>query len=1075
MRWNGIFIATIAAALFAPDTARAATFGQVVAIGGAASDIALDESRGLLYIANFGGATIAKMSLSDYSIQSSFNVAPQPGAIAISQDSQYLLVAHYANGSTSPQGSNLITLIHLSDGSRFTFTTGDPPLGVAFYCTTRSSATQPCRAPQGLIVTTTGLLSFDPISGQSFVISTFANLANTLPVSQGTMPGQILQTAVATSGDGTTVWGIGGAGTGSQVIFKFYGPTGALGGGIYVTSPALLPRVSVSSDGTNAMIGYGLLDANFALQGRYPNVLSSTNITGSAIDSVHGVIYGQFPDANQPTGPATSSSTPAGSTSSVKLPALLVMDPVNLAVHQRLTLPEDMTGRAVLNAAGTVLYAISESGVMALPVGSLNKYNRVAASVEDSLVTTNFCNSSSVSQSFTVTDPGGNHTDFAVTSSQTGVTITQSSAVTPATVRVSIDPRAFPGAGGTTAVSLTITSNSAINQPNPVRLLFNNPDPSQRGTVIDQPGVLSDILPDATRNRYYVLRQDQNQLLIFDGNSNSAIATLPTATSPTMMAMTIDQNYLLVGHNDSEYVTVYDLNAMAQLSPIVLPGGHYARSIAVSNSAILALARNEANGNGIIDSINLVTGTSQALQSLGIYTNKVSPTGVLTASPNGANILLASPDGNVMLYSASANSFVASRQDLTALSGAFAASNYGNYVVGNTVFDASLVPLGTLASSGTASSGFYFVDQGGYMAGASSTASPGVVERINNLSTGSTGAAVMIAEAPLLPTAPTTSSSSSSSSTGSSGSGSSGSGSSGSGSSGSGSSGTGTTTNTNGSGSFSAYALTSFTRTVAPMTQTGTVVVLTTSGITVLAANYDAAVAPPLITSVVNAANGATPVAPGGLISIYGKQMSPVNMATSQIPLPTALGDSCISINGTAVPLLFVSTSQINAQLPFNVSGNATLTIHTPGGISDNYLFTVQPTAPSVFQTGTAGPETGLATIVRADNSQLVTPTNPLHPNDTVIIFLTGMGQTTPVVTTGMPSPTSPLAVANTAPIVTLGGAPLNVSFAGLVPGEVGVYQINASVPLGVPQGLTIPLVISQGGGSTTLNVRVVN
>ena len=104
-----------------------------------------------------------------------------------------------------------------------------------------------------------------------------------------------------------------------------------------------------------------------------------------------------------------------------------------------------------------------------------------------------------------------------------------------------------------------------------------------------------------------------------------------------------------------------------------------------------------------------------------------------------------------------------------------------------------------------------------------------------------------------------------------------------------------------------------------------------------------------------------------------------------------------------------------------------------------------------------------------------MTPTNPVHPNDTLIIFLTGMGQTTPQVASGMPSPSSPLALANITPNVTLGGAPLSLSYAGLVPGEVGVYQINATVPLGVPQGLTIPLNIDQGGSSTTLNVRVVN
>ena len=287
--------------------------------------------------------------------------------------------------------------------------------------------------------------------------------------------------------------------------------------------------------------------------------------------------------------------------------------------------------------------------------------------------------------------------------------------------------------------------------------------------------------------------------------------------------------------------------------------------------------------------------------------------------------------------------------------------------------------------------------------------------------------------------------------------------------------GTGTGTGGNGSGSTSLYALSSFTRTVAPMPSSGTVVVLTTSGFTVLAANYDAAVAPPAISSVVNAADGTQPVAPGGLISVFGSQMSPVNLATSQIPLPTALGDSCLSINGSPVPLLYVSTGQINAQLPYNVSGSSTLTIHSPAGISNNFLFSVQTTAPSVFLSGTAGPNTGLATIVRADNNQLITPTNPIHPKDTVVIYLTGMGATFPAVTAGLPAPSSPLAQAAATPTVTLGGVGLNVSYAGLVPGEVGVYQINATVPSSVPLGLSIPLTISQGGPGSTVNVRVVN
>jgi uncharacterized protein (TIGR03437 family) len=56
-----------------------------------------------------------------------------------------------------------------------------------------------------------------------------------------------------------------------------------------------------------------------------------------------------------------------------------------------------------------------------------------------------------------------------------------------------------------------------------------------------------------------------------------------------------------------------------------------------------------------------------------------------------------------------------------------------------------------------------------------------------------------------------------------------------------------------------------------------------------------------------------------------------------------------------------------------------------------------------------------------------------------------------------------------------LGSSGLSIGYAGLAPGFIsGLYQINATVPGVVTQGDSVPLVISQAGGSTTLNVRVV-
>jgi hypothetical protein len=101
------------------------------------------------------------------------------------------------------------------------------------------------------------------------------------------------------------------------------------------------------------------MNSAFVTQSKYPNVVTSTNVTGHAIDSVNGIIYGQIPDSTQPTGPPYTNSTTvtAGSTSSTNLPTLLMMASDNLTVQQDLH-SENIVGRVILNSAGTSLYAI---------------------------------------------------------------------------------------------------------------------------------------------------------------------------------------------------------------------------------------------------------------------------------------------------------------------------------------------------------------------------------------------------------------------------------------------------------------------------------------------------------------------------------------------------------------------------------------------------------------------------------------------------------------------------------------------------------------------------------------------
>jgi uncharacterized protein (TIGR03437 family) len=1031
MRWNNCLTLIAFAALLSSSPCVAASFGTVVPIGGHASDIALDESRGMLYIANFTANRIEVMSTADYTIHTSMNVAPQPGALSMSPDSKYLLVAHYGSTTPADPSQNVVTLINLNDNTRQTFATGDTPLGLAFLADGTA-----------FIVTSNGILIFDPISGAMQNLATFANLAKTLPVAPDTFPAQVILATVSTNPDRTFVYAIADNGT-SQAFIRYDARRGSLYAIGVTASPKPLPRISVSADGSWAMVGQYRLDATANDLAQFPNSITSTNVGGNAVNSGAGVIYAQIITAS-----ATAATTSTGSSSSAPAapaapPVLSIMDAENLLVSQSFSIPENITGRSVLTAAADMLYTVSDSGVMIFPVGKLNQQHRISASVRDVVARGTFCNSSVITQTITMTDPGGGNTDFELSTNTAGVTLSPSSGITPAVVQVRVDPTAFQNQNGTLSVAIAVNSVAAVNIAPPIRLLINNRNPDQRGTFVDIPGYLTDLLADPVRNRFYIVAQDSDQVLVFDSTSYTQIASLKTSATPTQMAFTFDRKYLVIGHDNAQQAWVYDLDSLQRQPPIQFPGGHYPRSIAESGKSMLALVRNAADGGpGKIDRIDFAAQKGIELPTLGIYTNSVNPGAVLAPAPNGGSILFAAPDGNVMLYDANADTFTVSRKDFTALSGAYAASSYGSYVVGSTLLNASLVQAGLLESASGAPSGFAFVDQGGFRTTASSLAAPGIIERYDASQSSATGKPTRLVEAPLLPLA------------GSSGS-------------------TTTSAFPTGSGSGANVSM-SFVRSLAPLYDRSAVIALSVSGFTVLPWNYDAAVAPPKITAVVNAADGKLPVAPGGLISIYGQQMAPVNIATSEVPLPTALGESCLTVNGVAVPVLFVSSQQINGQLPFNVDGNAQMTLRTPGGISDNFNFSILPAAPSVFRTGVAGPTTGLATITRADNGELVTPTNPVHPGDSIVIWATGLGRTSPAIDSGMPSPSDPLPSAVIQPSVTLGGVALDIQYAGLVPGSVGLYQINAGVPKSAPLGLTMPLVIAQGGSSTSLDVRVV-
>jgi uncharacterized protein (TIGR03437 family) len=261
-----------------------------------------------------------------------------------------------------------------------------------------------------------------------------------------------------------------------------------------------------------------------------------------------------------------------------------------------------------------------------------------------------------------------------------------------------------------------------------------------------------------------------------------------------------------------------------------------------------------------------------------------------------------------------------------------------------------------------------------------------------------------------------------------------------------------------------------FLRTVAALPNRKAIIALTTSGFTVLPWSYDVPAAPPRLQRVVNAADFTKPIAPGGLISVFGTNLSPIpNGSFPGLP-SSAITESCLQVNGAAVPVLYVSSQQINAQLP-NIEGNTTMRLNTPGGSSDNFNITISPAAPSVFRV--ASGDTVTAAVVRFSNNDLVSASNPIRAGDVLTIYATGLGRTSPEVPSGSPAPVDQLSTTDIPAKVKIGGVPADVLFAGLTPGQIGLYQINVQVGGGVAPGDSVPLEITQGGASTSITVPV--
>jgi len=234
------------------------------------------------------------------------------------------------------------------------------------------------------------------------------------------------------------------------------------------------------------------------------------------------------------------------------------------------------------------------------------------------------------------------------------------------------------------------------------------------------------------------------------------------------------------------------------------------------------------------------------------------------------------------------------------------------------------------------------------------------------------------------------------------------------------------------------------------------------------------AVQPPTLYAVTNGASFSTDpvVSPGEWISIFGHALSSQTAMAGKIPLPTELGSAKVwmQIDNTsiALPLVFVSPDQVNAQFPTEVPVGVSVKfwVQEPGnqiGYLRSYsaAITVAATTPALFLRLEKLPD--VQPILQRPNGSFA---DSVLPGEYITLYATGLGQVSPPVASGVATPSSPLTWTANKPEVLLAGRSCEVLFSGLSPGWVGLGQINLRIPPDVPAGRQV-LVIKQAGASS--------
>jgi uncharacterized protein (TIGR03437 family) len=220
---------------------------------------------------------------------------------------------------------------------------------------------------------------------------------------------------------------------------------------------------------------------------------------------------------------------------------------------------------------------------------------------------------------------------------------------------------------------------------------------------------------------------------------------------------------------------------------------------------------------------------------------------------------------------------------------------------------------------------------------------------------------------------------------------------------------------------------------------------------------------------------------PGSRVSIFGSSLASSTAVASTVPVSTVLDHVSVTFSGVPAPLFFVSGTQINAQVPWEVNtstGTATVVVNANGIPSAPKVVEVAPLSPGVF-TFTGDGQGHTIAVNNADGFAVQPvgavpgfPARPSKVGDVIFFYANGLGALDSPILDGHDS-LDRLRRTVTTPTVLIGGKAVTPVFSGLAGQFPAVNQVNLVIPAGVTTGAAVPIQLVVGG-ITTLPVTTI-